>query len=49
MGSVRGRNVTLVLPPEVEAELVAGMRDGETLSDILREGGLQLVRRRRTT
>lgn len=42
-----GRNVTVRLPEAIEAELRAGMRDTECLSDVLREGGLALVRRRR--
>lgn len=29
-----------------KGELLAGLRDGETLSDVLREGGLRLVRSR---
>lgn len=42
-----GRNVTIRLSVADEAELTAGMRDGETLSDVLRDGGLDRVRRRR--
>lgn len=40
------RNVTVRLPESDEAEIIAGLRDGETLSDALREGGLALVRSR---
>lgn len=29
------------------AELTAGLRDDETISDVLREGGLRLVRSRK--
>lgn len=43
--AARGPEVALT---EAErAELTAGLRDGETLAGLLREGGLALVRRRR--
>lgn len=42
-----GRNVTVRLSPADEAELTGGIRDGETLSTVLRDGGLHLVRSRR--
>jgi hypothetical protein len=34
------------LPEAVEAEIRAGMLEGETLGAVLREGGLMLVRAR---
>jgi hypothetical protein len=41
-------SVTSVRLSEAErAELEAALRDGETLSDLLREGGLRLARSRR--
>lgn len=42
-----GRMVGVKLAPEEEAELTAGLRPEETLSDLLREGALALVRSRR--
>lgn len=43
-----GRNVTVRLSEAVEAELRDGMRKKECLSDVLRDGGLALVRLRRS-
>ena len=48
IGSAPGRYVSVMLPPEVEGELTAGLREGETLSQLLRDGGLRLVRSRRS-
>lgn len=39
--------VTVRLSPEERGELEAGLRAGETVSDLLRAGGLALVRGRR--
>lgn len=38
--------VTVWLSDEEHAELTGGLRDGEKLSTVLREGGLRLVRAR---
>jgi hypothetical protein len=43
------RNFTVRLSEAEEAELVAALRDGETISDLLRTGGLGEARRRRNT
>ena len=40
--------VTVKLTEAEAAELTGGMRDGETLAQLLRDGGLRLVRARRT-
>lgn len=51
-GSEAGRKLTVALSPEEQSTLLAAIRtdpDGkpiETLTDMLREGGLELARRR---
>ena len=45
-GAARHR-ATVWLSDEEQAELTAALRDGETLGGVLRDGGLQLVRRRK--
>ena len=47
-GALPGCNVTVRLSSEDEAEITAGLAEGETLSDVLREGALALVRARPT-
>lgn len=41
-----GRMVGVRLSPEEEAELTDALLPGETISGLLRDGGLELVRRR---
>lgn len=45
-GDVAAIRTPVRLTEAERAELTDGLEDGESLSDVLREGGLQLVRRR---
>lgn len=47
-GGAATERATVWLAEAERAELTAALRDGETLSDMLREGGLQMARRRRS-